>query len=94
MFFEANNTSHSFLLSLLKEICLITNTDCDFYDREWLSKHKLYANSISYLIGDLKSSDNELILKYPNEIKKFIKQCFQDLSPTFQSGNNHLTGSL
>ena len=86
LFFEANNTSHSFLLSLLKEICLITNTDGDFYDREWLSKHKFYANSISYLIRDLNSGDNDLIFKYPNEIKKFIKQSFEDLSPTFQSG--------
>ena len=88
-FFEANNTSHGFLLTLLKQICLISNSDSDICDRDWLLKHKFYANSSSYLIKDLSTGDNDLVTKYPNEIRKFIKQCFEDLRPTFESGKCH-----
>ncbi|CAG2105434.1 unnamed protein product [Medioppia subpectinata] len=82
-FFESNNTSHSFLLGLLKQICLLSDTDIN--DEDWLLKHKYYANSISYLLKDLSSGDNELVTKYPLEIRNFITKCFEDLRPAFQS---------
>ncbi len=92
-FFEENNTSHRFLISLLKEISLISSIDPEVCDRDWLLKHKYYANSVSYLIKDLSISDNDLVTKYPNQLRLFINQCFQDLKPTFQSGNYYTTKS-
>ena len=83
-FFESNNTSHSFLLSLLKQICLLCDTDV--MDENWFLKHRYYANCISFLIKELSTGDNDLVTKYPLEIRKFITTCFEDLRPAFQSG--------